>query len=69
MTFLKTLLPLGSYKSVFHTRKAGLGSLEQGLASAEAAHTEGNESVRLIFFYFKCLFQIWEEVERSLSIS
>jgi hypothetical protein len=47
---LKTLLPLGFYKSVFHTRRVGLGFSEQHLAGTEAGNTEGSESVRLIFF-------------------
>lgn len=63
------LLALGFYKSVFHTRRVGFGFSEQRLASTEAGNAEGNESVRLIFFSFKCLFQIWEEVEWFLSIS
>lgn len=47
---LNTLLPLGFYESVFHTRRVGLGFSEQCLASTEAGNAEGNESVRLIFF-------------------
>lgn len=63
------LLALGFYKSVFHTGRVGFGFSMQCLASTEAGNAEGNESVRLVFFQFKCLFQIWEEVEWFLSIS